>query len=742
MATYYLDYEGGNDSNNGTTFANRWKTLTNGATAVRIAAGDTIRVMASPDPTSLGINGTWTDEPLSATVVPVSSTNATPIVITMSAGHGLVTGDTIIVNGHTTNTKANGVWQVSVSSNAVTLLNADGTNSVGNGVGGATGTVRKATNCRVLLASAITANIAVCGNQGAKTNWTASSNITDTVINTDYKEGGECQQIAVQTAFTTGLAAYFATGTLNLSGYQQVSFWIKQTAGTLVAASDISLKLCSDTAGVTSVNTISIPAIGALNQWSPITIDTAGALGSAIQSIALYINTDSGAQTFLLDNIIACKASSSADSLSLTSLIGKNTGTEDWFGIQSINSTRVMLDRDVNCTPNATPQRGYSGTTETVTTCKRETIKTAMAATNVTQIQAVKNSGGTSGNYITFSGGWNRTDMSTQTGQTYFDGQNGFGYGIYCNNNYINLDHINCYRYYVGLYPYYAYKINISSDCSNNSLYGIDINYSQIVSVTSNNCNNSGTGGIYIIGGLKVKINVVNTNSNASCGVSVYTSFNNNINVTNCKNNVSGIIFNFSTNNTMTIVDSGNNSTASITYANTSTDNYLRNSALNSTVKVSGQNVANGLVWSMNENNNTDTHFGYAYGGLISSNTTTVHTAGGMSWQMAVTNNTIRDTVYPLELKIATVACAANVARTVSAWFRRDNTGLTARLNCRGGQLSGIANDVTTAMTVGANTWEQVSVTVTPTQKGVLEFYAECYGGTTYNCYIDDVTFI
>ena len=45
MAIYYLDYENGNDANDGLSFANRWKTMTNGATAARIAPGDTIRIM-------------------------------------------------------------------------------------------------------------------------------------------------------------------------------------------------------------------------------------------------------------------------------------------------------------------------------------------------------------------------------------------------------------------------------------------------------------------------------------------------------------------------------------------------------------------------------------------------------------------------------------------------------------------------------------------------------------------------
>lgn len=66
-----------------------------------------------------------------------SSTNASPIRITTAAAHGLVTGDKININGHTTNTAANGTWTVTkVDSTKFTL---DG--STGNGVGGADGVV-------------------------------------------------------------------------------------------------------------------------------------------------------------------------------------------------------------------------------------------------------------------------------------------------------------------------------------------------------------------------------------------------------------------------------------------------------------------------------------------------------------------------------------------------------------------------------------------------------------------------
>lgn len=63
MPTYYLDPESGNDASNGTTFANRWKTLTAGATAARLGSGGgDIRIMASRTPIAQGatafVNGT------------------------------------------------------------------------------------------------------------------------------------------------------------------------------------------------------------------------------------------------------------------------------------------------------------------------------------------------------------------------------------------------------------------------------------------------------------------------------------------------------------------------------------------------------------------------------------------------------------------------------------------------------------------------------------------------------------
>lgn len=66
-----------------------------------------------------------------------SSTDATPIVVTTTANHGLSTGDRISIFGHTTNVAANGQHVITVT--ALNKFSLDG--SVGTGAGaGADGT--------------------------------------------------------------------------------------------------------------------------------------------------------------------------------------------------------------------------------------------------------------------------------------------------------------------------------------------------------------------------------------------------------------------------------------------------------------------------------------------------------------------------------------------------------------------------------------------------------------------------
>ena len=777
MTTFYLDYEGGNDAADGLSFANRWKTITSGATAARTAPGDTIRIMGSPAPTSLGINGTWTDGPLNATVAITSSTNATPIVVTRNS-HGLSNGDTVIVNGHTTNTKANGVWEIAnVAANTFELVG-----SVGNGVGGATGTFRKINNCRVTLASAVTAAIACLGNQGYLTNWTASANVTCSINTTDYKEGGECQQIAVAAGFTTGLAAYLALPLLtDYSGYQQVSFWIKQTAGTVAVAGDISLRLCTDTVGAVSVNTIAVPALGGLNQWHVFTVDYAGALSALAQSVALYVDTDRGAQTFLVDAVIACKASSSADSLSNTSLIGKNTGSETWWGIQSINGTRVMLDRDTNCFPGSAPQRGYSGTTETVTAYKRETIKLSISSAGAdSSVQEA----GTSGSLISYEGGWDRAAMTTQNLETWFDGQNGlfsltnsraftsFNYISFCrlsglsasaaDNVINNIAHNNC----GGSITCAGARTAVGTIISVSSVNGVTFSGAGITATSATVLSSNNIG--ITLSGQYVSVTTAVSKNNSGNGVNI-SATNGQFTSLTCTGNASSplaLTGNFCAINSATLsvpsgvsaasisaaatvggVISGGSSTGGSSGVTLSTGVlYLRNFTVNEATEVSGWTAyANGKIFSEKHDGTADNHQIFCDGGLISSTTAQRHTASDIAWALQPTS-TNRSATYPLSLSLGKYAVAASALVTVTLWTRRTNTGLTLKLVCKGGQIGGVAADVTASSSEAADTWGgdgaagPLSITFTPSEAGVVEITAEAYGGTTYTGYVDDIS--
>lgn len=716
MTTFYLDFEGGNDANDGTTFANRWKTITSGATAARIAPNDTIRVMASPNETSLGQTATWTQ-----------------------------------------NSKT------------------------------------------VTLTTAVTANI-----DDGEAAWTASANVTSTADATLFKENTKSAKHVIAAGFTTGLASYKATGTLDLSAYQQVSFWIYNTAA-ITNGSTLSLRLCSDTAGVTTVNTIAIPAIPSVNRWVAFTIDTGGALGSSIKSVALYCDADPGAVSIYLDNIIACKASSSADALTLTSLIGKVwnlcwvasttyasndirkptqpnrngyrykvtaggggaagsseptwpqeigttvtdgaltwtcEGLEDtWYGIQSIVGTTVLLDNDTNTLASA--GRGYDGATEAVTTYKRETTKVStMGTTSSSSTQAIQDFG-TVANPIVFSGGWNRTDMSTQTGELWLDGQNGFGHGFNDNAKAnVVLTNLNATRFYYGILRNSTQHLTTNCHANNCANNGNLQNSSAVLSMQG--CcfsNNGGFGYDNSSSALVQEVRAISAsnNQNSGCNSSGSVFKSREVDFV-CRNNASyGRAINGAVPRYISGLITGNNTSGSISSI---VDNLVINNCLlpESTEFQAMTAFRDAYLFSQKHDQTANNHLITTDGGTIVSATDQRNTASGISWKFRPTS-TNRNAGYPLHMAVARVACSANALVTISIATRRDNTNINGILKVKGGQIAGVNSDVSVACAPSINTWASSgNLTFTPTEAGVVEVTFEVYDGvgTTNNFWIDD----
>lgn len=732
--------------------ADAWNSLTTGASAVRFAAGDEAKIMESPPRTSLGVNGTWTTGPQNATQSIASSTNATPIVVTHTA-HGSSNGDTRIISGHTTNTNANGTWTVAnVTANTYELVG-----SVGNGVGGASGTSRKANNFVVTLASAVTKNVACprdgeTGNRGTKTNWTASANVTCTVLTTDYRQGAECQQIAIAAGFTTGLAAYLPMASAqDLSAYQQLTIWIKQTAGTVGAAGAVRLRLCSDTAGATPVDTFDVPNLVVINRWVSITVNKGSALGASIQSISLDVVTDNGAQTFLIDNVLAAKAVSAADSLSLTSLIGKNSDADLPNCIQSIVGTRVFIDQDNVQLPDSGFIAGYTGTSETVVAYKREPILAPMESSQGGQSSTLMQlqRSGVAGSPVILSFGWNTSDMTTQSGQTWYSGQNCFGRGLHINgNSFANVTGvIGAVRCFNGVF----HGNNVVPVCAWHTLSDVRVGH----------CTEALGGSVYNPrGSLSLYNNFVPVPNYAGADITSLRIFS------GAQNGITpswadSVIRSMEVRNCLgagvywqnvavpaggrvqieNLVTSGNVAGAGEAVRITQGVGYLRNASIAEPIEVNCPNTyANARLISENHDGTTGNTQIFTDGGRIASEATVRHTASGLAWSLAVTSAT-RTATYPLDFDFTGgIAVAANALVTLKLWMRRTNTGLTFRFGVKGGQLAGVSADTFTPMSAAADTWEEVTVTFTPTVAGVIIPTVEAYGGTTYLGYIDDFT--
>lgn len=113
-------------------------------------------------------DGTMTSFNINQPVPISSSTNATPIVVTIPSGHPFIAGDYVAIDQHAVNTNANGWWLVSATTaTSITLVNAQtNANSVGNGVGAATGNAYRLNQRIALLPPYNQVNAVANGNTG------------------------------------------------------------------------------------------------------------------------------------------------------------------------------------------------------------------------------------------------------------------------------------------------------------------------------------------------------------------------------------------------------------------------------------------------------------------------------------------------------------------------------------------------------------------------------------------------
>lgn len=732
----------------GDSWVNAWKTkslgpgsASNSPAPSRIAAGDTVRMAKSTDPVSLGITASWTKNTLTSGLYVTKNVSATSnngsglIRITTSTAHGYSTNDIVQVLAVVGTVEANGAWLITViNTTTFDLQNSAYVNARISG-----GTTSVINSKAVVLSSPLTKNVTDC-----EVSWTGVNDGTASVVayTTDAKEGSNCTKVLMDAATQVNvLQAYFPLGgTIDFSAYQELSFWYKNSA--IINDTTWYLALCSDDVGATVVDTFPITTnASSINLWNVRSIARTGGgnLGASIQSIALYSGATAPANSsnILLDNIITC----ATGSLNLTTLIGKTqhtqTGTDGWYTIQSISPDGyiVLLDNGTNKKSNE--GRGYSGTSSTETLYQRESIKLLSSATDL-----CGRSGTSPTNQVLWTGGWN-TSTNLQDGMTCLDSLGSYSsifelqsaYG----NFWVTVENIIIARgspgfygggatgctvrncgftgtnshglYFNGLAMNYGYEIYFSV---NNAQTGI--HHNNTANMTYRNIYNSSNNGD--VNGFGGGISFGNTGQFKITGV--------------CKlwnNSISALYLGYSGDSTKNLIENidiygSRNQTVTVS------QNCYPN-ILNATISdvVSIMNAAStGYNPEIRINNLNATGYPIVYmtGGQVEQQASTLSNGSGREWKFTI-STTGRPVTNEIKFPIATIAVNAGSLVTVKCWFKKGNaTTIGAKLVCPGSQIAGVSTDVV-ATKADDTSEEELTITFTPTEAGVVAIEAWAY---------------
>ena len=290
MATYYVDYAGSAGTGDGSSFANRASKIEEiWGTQATLGSSDEVRIKGKPI-TSLGtadIADTsrchtkvrYLNEISAANrVVYSTTTGETKINFGALSDFGFVTGDRIMITQDASSQDNQpsmlGVWSITVDGTDYTSsmsVKLDGYTATSNA------TSSTSVNLRYLIlnqaiklnTTGLFKNIA-CMDAG-RSAWTAASGQGSTSIEAFNNASSSANQyeetrwptgsdkIAISSNASVGKVAHYQLpSTLDLSGYQQVSFMVFHNNSNYQHRSETpdSIRLCTDTAGNTSVHTI------------------------------------------------------------------------------------------------------------------------------------------------------------------------------------------------------------------------------------------------------------------------------------------------------------------------------------------------------------------------------------------------------------------------------------------------------------------------------------------------------
>ena len=828
MATYYIDYNGGNDGNDGLSFANRRKTLPQEISRENTGSfndivGNEYRIMGMPA-TNMGINATWVvgqpnrrDENGTTNNNDFHITNATaasPIEITVSADHNYSTGDLVAIRNVYGVLAANGTWVITVTgARTFTLNNSSG---VGTYASGSSADYVVKIPGRGLKFDTGVKHIWSVNSYNNNTNAQSSNSnyqrpdgssvygISSTNVTTDFRGGWgwggvhATHQIQVAAGFTTGKAWYYKLdATLDLSSYQQISMMFGTRASDANNnTSHIRLALCTDDTGDTIAHSVEIPGFQKRGMY-PVVKDFGANLNSAIKSIAIYIDSDTGTHDIRMTNIVACPASSNASTMTHQHIVGKNTAAEPvWWQPQYLWEDHIIfgqpsgVDFDYHSYINhGTHMSTYAHTSETVPLYKILPYYTHKINTGLTQNDINKfrfyvkfrdpetaNPAGTfeASPTTSITGGWNTTDMSTQDSITWIyvgDRSNQFLGGGDDNQSNLNFSHFGLLGMSTtSLWHMRGNNITVGTIHQGNQASGVFY----ISSVRDGNavfdklyiCQSSFSG----LGSssnrfdpMYQKLLRLKDVRHFGCGSNTFGNINYNgegIMIDHMETYGNRFIFQNQYRQSSTEMVQVKNLIAK-NIESTLGSNPIPAKFYNSTISFVQQeryewsNTHRGHGGSMNafENYNGtsgDSRIFFDWGD-IKTETSVRHGTAGTAWAFRPTmvfgSTFSRGQLYanttrlPLYLQIAEFYAVANKEVTCKAFMRRTDTGLTMRLKVNFRKsYPHVSQDHVANMSANADTWQEVTLTFTPISSGIIYINAEAFGGNSFTGYVDSIS--
>jgi len=609
--------------------------------------------------------------------------------------------------------------------------------------------------------------------------WVGATNVT-VAHATNGACDGNAVGLTIGSSFVSGLVAYKDLGsTIDFSSYGGISLMLGVRGSTALDYSKTwRIVGCSDAAGATPVDdlTLDIPC-NIYGGHYPVTAYKGSALGS-YRSIALYVTSDPGAPVVDLDNIVAVKAISDSDHLCHRCVLSQDDdfiGLEDWWGIRAFTAdTTLELSGEF-----------WGNSDGAISSYRRETV---LRQNNM--VSSLGAEPGTLLNPVEISGGWNTSDgtqdglsiytlvrnvlssgtlftvannydnfkfknfMLALTNPTYgfvsFSGQStGITFediccvGLMASDvpTYLNLayggssalDAFSQFTFrgirYTGID---AYALNCTPDTT--GTYLLTANDWVLDDFRVMSCRALVLGGIRRLRGKDVVVNNCSSASGDPRGFTIYEPCSDwEINGLEMKDNATyGMTVRVTCNDIrlLNVVTSGNTSGAFLVNHG---EIKLFNPSIAETTEF-GTIKSGGSVHSIKHDQTADNHLITTYVGTIEDEASVRHTASGIAWKLSPTLAAI----WPMRMKVATLAVASGVEYTVGLYMRRTNTGISGRFYTPGGQVGGIDDEISDSITANADIWELLSLTVESTENGVVDFWVEVQGGTTYSVYIDD----